>query len=73
MSQNFVPFAEVKRAVTLEAVLDRYGLFASLTEKGQNLVGGCPFCQGKSVRQFQVNREKKFWGEVIRAKNITLD
>ena len=61
MSQSFVPFAEVKRAVTLEAVLDRYGLFAGLTEKGQNLVGACPLCRGKSVRQFQVNREKNAW------------
>jgi DNA primase len=61
MSQSFVPFAEVKRAVTLEAVLDRYGLFASLTEKGQNLVGACPFCTGQSKRQFQVNREKNAW------------
>src|SRR5215218_671623 len=61
MSQGFVPFAEVKRAVTLGAVLDRYGLFASLTEKGQNLVGACPFCTGQSKRQFQVNREKNAW------------
>jgi DNA primase len=61
MSQGFVPFAEVKRAVTLEAVLDRYGLFASLTEKGQNLVGACPLCTGQSKRQFQVNREKNAW------------
>jgi DNA primase len=61
MSQGFVAFAEVKRAVTIEAVLDRYGLFASLTEKGQNLVGACPFCRGKSLRQFQVNREKNAW------------
>jgi len=61
MSQSFVPFAEVKRAVTLEAVLDRYGLFAGLTEKGQNLVGACPFCTGQSKRQFQVNREKNAW------------
>lgn len=61
MSQSFVPFAEVKRAVTLEAVLDRYGLFASLTEKGRNLVGSCPLCTGQSKRQFQVNREKNAW------------
>jgi len=61
MSQSFVPFAEVKRAVTLEAVLDRYGLFASLTEKGHNLVGACPLCTGQSKRQFQVNREKNAW------------
>jgi DNA primase len=61
MSKGFVSFAEVKRAVTLEAVLDRYGLFAGLTEKGQNLVGACPFCTGQSKRQFQVNREKNAW------------
>jgi DNA primase len=61
MPQGFVSFAEVKQAVTMEAVLTRYGLFASLTEKGQNLVGACPFCTVQSKRQFQVNREKNAW------------
>lgn len=61
MSQSFVSFAEVKRAVTIEALLEHYDLLAGLTAKGQNLVGACPFCDGKSQRQFQVNSEKNAW------------
>jgi DNA primase len=61
MPRGFVSFAEVKQAVTMEAVLTRYGLFAGLTEKGKNLVGPCPFCKGKSKQQFQVNPIKDAW------------
>ncbi len=61
MAGSFVSFAEVKRAVTMEAVLTRYNLFAALAPKGKNLVGGCPFCKGKSARQFQVNTAKNAW------------
>jgi len=61
MRTSFVSFAEVKRAVTMEAVLTRYGLFGALTPKGKNLVGPCPFCKGKSARQFQVNPLKNAW------------
>ena len=61
MSQSFVSFAEVKRAVTIVALLDHYDLSSKLTAKGQNLVGACPFCEGKSTRQFQVNPEKNAW------------
>jgi CHC2-type zinc finger protein len=61
MSQGFVSFAEVKQAVTMEAILTRYGLFENLSRKGKNLAGLCPFCKGKSARQFQVNPVKNAW------------
>ena len=61
MQKGFVPFAEVKRAVSLEAILERYELLASLTRKGMNLAGPCPFCKGSSGRQFQVNLVKNAW------------
>jgi DNA primase len=61
MPQGFVSFAEVKRAVTMEAVLVRYGLKEILVPKGKNLAGLCPFCKGKSARQFQVNPVKNAW------------
>jgi DNA primase len=61
MPQGFVSFAEVKQAVTMEAVLTRYGLFENLSRKGKNLAGLCPFCKGKSARQFQVNPVKNAW------------
>jgi DNA primase len=61
MRKGYVAFDEVKRAVSMEAVLARYGLLDGLTKKGQNLAGPCPFCQGKSSRQFQVNLAKNAW------------
>lgn len=61
MRGGFVPFAEVKRAVSLEAVLLRYGLIENLTRKGSNLAGACPFCEGRSASQFQVNLLKNAW------------
>ena len=61
MPTGFVSFAEVKRAVSLEAVLEHYGLSEGLTRKCANLAGPCPFCKGKSARQFQVNLVKKAW------------
>jgi DNA primase len=61
MQKGYVPFAEVKRAVSLEAILERYELLESLTRKGANLAGACPFCQGASGRQFQVNLVKNAW------------
>jgi DNA primase len=61
MPQGFVSFAEVKRTVPLEAVLIRYGLFEKMAKKGRNLAGPCPFCQGASTRQFQINPAKNAW------------
>jgi DNA primase len=61
MHNGFVPFTEVKRAVSLEAVLDRYDLRDGLSRKGANLAGACPFCKGSSGRQFQVNLTKNAW------------
>jgi DNA primase len=61
MPQGFVSFAEVKRAVSMEAVLAHYELFTSFTKKGQNLAGPCPFSRAHSARQFQVNLSKNAW------------
>lgn len=61
MPQGFVSFAEVKRTVSMEAILGRYELLEGLTRKGANLAGACPFCKGKSARQFQVNLGKSAW------------
>src|SRR4051794_29050012 len=61
MPQGFVSFADLKRAVSIEAVLARYGLRDGLAAKGKNLAGPCPFCKGQSQRQFQVNTAKNAW------------
>jgi DNA primase len=61
MPEGFVSFVDVKRAVTMEAILTHYELLEGLSRKGQNLAGPCPFCKGKSQRQFQVNLSKNAW------------
>ncbi|HEX4960616.1 MAG TPA: CHC2 zinc finger domain-containing protein [Thermoanaerobaculia bacterium] len=61
MPHGFVSFAELKRAVSMEAILKRYELSEGLTRKGANLAGPCPFCKGTSGRQFQVNLVKNAW------------
>lgn len=61
MRKGYVPFDEVKRAVSIEVVLAHYELLEGLIKKGQNLAGPCPFCKGKSARQFQVNPVKNAW------------
>lgn len=61
MPKGFVSFVEVKRRVSMEAVLARYGLLEDLKQKGRNLAGTCPFCESSSARQFQVNLAKNAW------------
>lgn len=61
MNAKSVSFVEVKRAVSLEAVLRRYGILEGLARRGANLTGQCPFCDSKSERQFRVSLEKNAW------------
>lgn len=61
MTARMVPFAEVKRAVGIEAVLSRYGLLSTLELRGANLTGHCPFCEGSSKRRFRASPEKNAW------------
>lgn len=61
MESRFVSFAEVKRAVTLEAVLSRYGLLAGLKPRGDNLSGACPFCAEAQGSRFKASLAKNAW------------
>jgi DNA primase len=61
MTVRMVPFAQVKRAVGIEAVLSRYGLLSTLELRGANLTGHCPFCEGSSKRRFRASPEKNAW------------
>lgn len=55
MSGDWVDFKVVKERVTMQMVLDRYGV--KLNKSGSELRGVCPFHKG-SKRNFQVNLEK---------------
>lgn len=56
--KNWVDYKEIKARVTMEMVLERYGLLEGLKSKGASLIGSCPIHQGHNSRQFVVNTEK---------------
>jgi DNA primase len=71
--QQFVDFHAVKAVVTMEQVLDHYGLTQQLTRKGDTLNGPCPIHNGKNPTQFRVSLSKNCWncfGECKHGGNV---
>ena len=58
---RFVGFNELKEAVSMSQVLDRYGLLPHLRRSGENLSGVCPLHQGHNATQFRVNLANNCW------------
>ena len=54
----WVNYKEIKARVTIEQVLDRYGVLGKLREKGDELIGCCPIHQGTNANQFHASRTK---------------
>jgi DNA primase len=57
--KNWVDFKEVKNAVSMQMMLDKYGV--KLKKSGDNHVGCCPIHKGTNGRQFSVNLKKNIW------------
>ena len=55
---TWTDFKDLKTRITMEMVLDRYGLLEKLKPSGTNLVGTCPIHQGHNPRQFSVSLAK---------------
>lgn len=73
MESNWVDFKAVKAAVSLTAVLQRYGIDA-LKKHGTELRGRCPIHQGEGAESFHVNTEKNaFQCFSCKAKGNVLD
>ena len=56
-----VDFKAVKAAVSMEQVLDRYGLLDGLKRNGDSLSGPCPIHKGSNPTQFRVSSSKNLW------------
>lgn len=54
----FVDFKAIKAAVTMEQVLDRYGLLDKFKRSGDSLSGPCPIHKGSNPTQFRVSISK---------------
>lgn len=54
-------FSHLKRLVSIEQVLSARGVIASLTPRGQRLIGPCPVHHGDHPQAFVVDLEKDLW------------
>ena len=59
--KNWVDYKELKASITIEMVLERYGVLSELKKSGRNLAGRCPIHRGSNPRQFSVNPAKNIW------------
>jgi len=61
-SSAYIDFAAVKAAVSLQQILDHYGLMPTLNRSGtESLRGCCPIHKGTSPDQFCVTLSKNAW------------
>lgn len=58
---KFVDFKSIKAAVTMEQVLEHYGLLESMKRSGDSLSGCCPIHNGTNPTQFRVSVSKNVW------------
>ena len=57
MQDNWVDFKTIKSAVTMQMVLDRYGI-NWLRKNGEEVRGRCPIHQGQGAEAFHANLER---------------
>jgi DNA primase len=58
---SFVDFKAVKAAITMERVLEHYGLLDRFKRSGDSLNGPCPIHKGNNPTQFRVSISKNIW------------
>ena len=57
----FVNFREIRSRITMEQVLDHYGVLGTFKRTGTRLSGPCPIHGGSNPTQFRVETEKNIW------------
>jgi DNA primase len=57
----FVDFKSVKAAITMEQVLEHYGIREQFKKSGDSLSGPCPIHGGSNPTQFRVSLTKNIW------------
>src|SRR5580692_1702560 len=58
---SFVDFKAVKTAITMEQILEHYGLLDRFKRSGDSLSGPCPIHKGENPTQFRVSISKNIW------------
>jgi len=54
-------YEQIKRELTIEKVLQEYGMLQGLKKSGSRLYGTCPIHNGDNPRAFNVSLEKNLW------------
>src|SRR5438445_5934951 len=57
----FVDFRAIRTQVTMEQVLDHYGVLDTFKRNGNRLSGPCPIHGGSNPTQFRVDTDKNLW------------
>jgi DNA primase len=57
----FLDFRAIRARITMEQVLEHYGVLATLKRTGTRLSGCCPIHNGTNSTQFRVDTEKSLW------------
>ena len=59
---QYIDFKQIKQSVSMEQILDHYGILESLTRKGDSLSGKNPFdSECTNPTRFRVNLSKNCW------------
>jgi DNA primase len=58
---QWVDIKKVRESVSIEQILDYYGLEENLVRKGEQLIGACPIHQGSNKSQFHVSTTKNIF------------
>lgn len=58
---SFVDFKAIKAAITMERILERYGILDKFKRSGESLTGPCPIHKGSNPTQFRVSTDKNVW------------
>jgi DNA primase len=57
----FVDFRAIRARVTMEQVLEHYGVLGTFKRNGSRLSGPCPIHNGSNPTQFRVETDKNLW------------
>lgn len=60
-SKKFIGFDRLKQTVTIEQVLERYGLLEKLRRSGDSLNGACPLHGGRNPTAFRASLSQNCW------------
>ena len=58
---SFVDFKTIKAAITMEQVLEHYGLMDKFKRGTDSLNGPCPIHRGSNPTQFRISLSKNIW------------